>query len=436
MMFLIPTWQTPDEYTHLSLIGKAIKNNEFADIVAKNIKLDINRIIGNYDEKVNVQELLQAMGSQSTYVRDDLLPKGIELSVVKHLPATIGLLLGIVLKLPMYWVLQIGELFSLLFYVFVCYFALKLMPIKREMFAMLMMLPMALQQAGGIGYDSVLIPLCFLFIAYVFNLKFKEKIQLKHFIFLFVIGMIISYIKLPSCFLFMLFLILPLDRICFKIGKLEITGSLIKKCLIPILMIGLLLLGMGIYVFRENFYVNIIIGLFAEWKRTLFLLKETGVFFHERLITGSVGNFGWLDTPILYEIAILVYFIIFVISLFNSDKKETSKLRKRDKIVIWATFIVLCVFTTFGMVNHTIMIILYGSEWVEETYNIHEALYQIPYIGGVQGRYYLPFVGLLFLPLPQIKEVGKNRMWAIFVILELIMFAYIGYILMARYWIV
>ncbi len=105
----------------------------------------------------------------------EMLPKAIHISVIKHLPATLGIILGILLGMPAYWVMQFGEIFLLIFYVYICYLSLKLMPIKKEVMALLMLFPMAIQQASSINYDAVLLPMCYLFIAYIFYLKFEKK---------------------------------------------------------------------------------------------------------------------------------------------------------------------------------------------------------------------------------------------------------------------
>ena len=98
----------------------------------------------------------------------------INVAVIKHLPATIGIYIGIIFGLPAFWVLQLGELFALLFYSYICYKALQIMPIKKNMMAWFMIFPMALQQAASINYDAVLIPLCYLFISYMLYLKYEK----------------------------------------------------------------------------------------------------------------------------------------------------------------------------------------------------------------------------------------------------------------------
>ena len=116
------------------------------------------------------------------------------------------------------------------------------------------------------------------------------------------------------------------------------------------------------------------------------------------MFVSTVGNFGWLDTPISLNVALIVFGVVIAFALID-EKKEKKCMNIKDVIVIEGTAIILCVFVTLALVNHTIMVILYGSEAASGTYEIREALYQIPYIGGVQGRYYLPICSLFFIPL-------------------------------------
>lgn len=154
------------------MIGTEIKNESFAELLLSDMPLDKDRIIFNSDEKVDIALFKEALIKRPEYSVTECLPRGISLKCVKHLPATIGIMLGIILRLPTYWVMQLGEIFALIFYIGVCSKALLLMPVKKEIFEIIMLFPMSIQQAASINYDAVLLPLCFLLIAYILHIKF------------------------------------------------------------------------------------------------------------------------------------------------------------------------------------------------------------------------------------------------------------------------
>lgn len=435
MSFMMPTWQTPDEYTHLWMIGDSWGIPEFADKIEDSIGMDRTRILGNYEEKVDLDEQKDALTSKNTYTRKEMLPHQISLFCIKHFPAAIGLFVGILLGVPAYWSMQLAEFFCLLFYTLICYKALELMPVKKEILAIVMLFPMSIQQATGIGYDSVLIPLCFLFVAYIFYLKYdKDVVGLREVIFAGLLLLIITYIKIPYVLFGLLVFIIPLKKINIDCKVVKIDEDFIKRVRIPgVIVLGILIIGFC-YIFRKNQWIQIVWGFIVEWKQGLYLLVMTGKTFTTFLMTSTIGNFGWLDTPISFFVVLLVFFFLAGISMIDYNQNE-RKVKKWDFFVVITTFVALCLFVTLGLTNHTIKVILFGSESSPESYYIREAMYQIPYIGGVQGRYYLPFVSLVYLILPQKIRISEKIVERAIIIFEIGLYVYVFWVLLQRYWI-
>lgn len=433
---LIPTWQTPDEYAHLNMIGHAMGVEDFAENIQDSVNVERERMEFHYDEKVDLEAHKKALSKDVSYEKSEMLPRTLSLSIIKHLPATIGMVTGIIIGLPSYWVLQIGEVFSLIFYAFICYHALRLMPIKKDVLAYIMFFPMALQQAGSINYDAVLIPMCFLFVAYIFHLKYdKEAVGLKEMSITVCIWLIITFIKVPYVFLIFLAFVVPLEKICVCVGKSRIDKVFIKKVRVPVLCGAMLFSIVCIYLIRDNRWIQIVYGFVVEWKRGLYLLAETAQTWTEFLMTSTVGNFGWLDTPMNFWIVLLIFGGAALLAIINSGTATQRKMRKWDFFVIGGTLATLCIFVTLAMVNHTIKVILFGSEQAPQTYDIRTALYQIPYIGGLQGRYYLPFIYLFFLLIPQKKQISQKKLVIVFGAIEILIYIYVVWLLLQRYWI-
>lgn len=434
--FLIPTWQTPDEPAHLLMIAQSVHNEKLSENIEKEIGSNDGELqFVKFGKKVNKAKFKKAMTKSPEYTKAEMMPKGISVSIVKHLPATIGIYLGLLLGLPSYWVLQIGEVFALLFYLYICYRALRYMPVKKEVMFLIMMSPIAIQQAGSLGYDAVLLPFCFLFISYVLYLDFtREKIELKNMlILLFMIGFI-TYLKVPYFFLALICLTLPLRKMEICIGRLEINEAVIVKWRKYVIIAGGVIFVAGVYVFRHNVWIQIIYGMVAESRRGIYLLKETVATWHQYVIISTIGNFGWLDTPMLYGVVIAVYILFLIFAMFNSDKEKKKRFSVIGAVVVWGTFIIMTLLIMLSMVNHTIMVVLFGAENLDKTYHIREALYQIPYIGGLQGRYFVPFIPLMFLPVPQVKQVKKSTMIIIISVFQVLIYGYAIALLLNRYW--
>ncbi len=260
------------------MIGTEIKNESFAELLLSDMPLDKDRIIYNSDEKVDIALLKEALTKRPEYSVTECLLRGISLKCVKHLPATIGIMLGIVLRLPTYWVLQFGEIFALVFYIWVCSKALSLTPIKKEIFEIIMLLPMSIQQAASINYDAVLLPLCFLLIAYILHIKFDvaETVDLKKLIYIAGILLFIAIIKLPYILLGGIFFAIPLKKIKIRLGTQYIFT--IRACIknrIIILTSVIIMMCAILFVLKENEYVRLLMATILEMPRTGYLLKTT-----------------------------------------------------------------------------------------------------------------------------------------------------------------
>ena len=51
-------------------------------------------------------------------------------------------------------------------------------------------------------------------------------------------------------------------------------------------------------------------GFVREWKRGIYLLTATGSTWTDFLMTSTVGNFGWLDTPMLFSVVIVIFVVL------------------------------------------------------------------------------------------------------------------------------
>ena len=438
MSFLIPNWQTPDELTHLEFISATLKNENISTNIEEDF-LSVGVLPYKMDNntKVDCDTLKQLMVKTPTYSRVSMLPKGVEFSVLKHLPATIGILIGIFLHLPSFWVLQLGELFALLGYVLIIYFSLEYIPVKKYFLFALAISPMALQQASSINYDAVLIPLCFFWISYFLHLKYESsEINNKSIFNLIFPLLIVAYIKPPYILLGILIFSLPREKINIKLFGHQVNSqSFSRKYILVFTLFVFIVIIAFAYIFRSNMYIQVLYGMTVEWKQAIYLLWQTlknwGIF----LLISSVGNFGWLDLSIGFGATLLIYLIFFLTAIIPTNKD--NKLEKRDYIIYCLTFVVLCYIITISLTNHTIKTILFGSESAPGTYNIRTALYQIPYIGGLQGRYYLPFIMIPFLMMPTVKNKKiSHYLQFVTIILWILVYLYVMFLIVQRFWLI
>lgn len=298
-----------------------------------------------------------------------------------------------------------------------------------------MTFPMALQQAASINYDAVLLPLCFLYVAYIFYMRYtKERLGWKDVACTLLLLFLIFYIKIPYIFLGLLVFLLPKEKIHLKLGAVEIDGEFIRKWRIPV---GIVLIVAGcavVYMLRDNFWVRLVLGMTLEWKRSIYLFAATGHTWWKYLMTSSVGQFGWLDSALPFSFVLITYLLMLGIAVCGENQEQSMRVERGTRVFIWIVFIILAAFTVMSMVNHTIKVTYFGSEDAAVDYNIREMLYGIPYVGGLQGRYFLPFLVLPFLTLPQKGRKLKWKTW-ILPVYQVLAFVITLVVLYKRYWI-
>ena len=162
-----------------------------------------------------------------------------------------------------------------------------------------------------------------------------------------------------------------------------------------------------------------------EWKRTLYLFHTTIRTFWRYLIVSSVGQFGWLDSQLPFGFVMISYILLVVMAVWGRENMP-YQLKGKGKLYLWIVFSLLFCLTFLTMVNHT--------EHAAETYNLREAIYRIPYIGGLQGRYFIPFLTVPFFGMPQIGHKINGKAWivAIYIIFAMAITIRVLYF---RYWV-
>lgn len=82
-----------------------------------------------------------------------LSPDNLSLSVVGYIPSAFGLWLGRLLHLPFVAIYALGRCFNLFAYCAVCYWAIKIIPVKKVLFCVFALLPTGLFMAANYAYD-------------------------------------------------------------------------------------------------------------------------------------------------------------------------------------------------------------------------------------------------------------------------------------------
>ena len=438
--YLFPLYQIPDEYTHLNMIYSELNMDvNFANEIHG--YGDTARIVGHYDEKVDIKKYIR-FDNHLSIGKKYQIPS---ITIIRHFPQFIGLIIGDVLSLPVLITITISEVLAVLFYSFVGYKVLKLMPIKKEMMMSIMLLPICIQQMGSFSYDVMLLSMCYLLIAYILYFKFeKESISLQDLLKILIVLTIIAIVKLPYAFLGMLVFILPVKKIDLDFKIFRVNGSAIiehkKRVLYIIIPLIVLLCFFGYRVLKDIYFGRVLLAAIGYPRKSLHMILNTLYVNKFGFIKGLTSEFGWLDTHSSLFFSIFVLFFIIIINFINfkHDDNYKSPFKKWETIYIYGISAVMIFLLVLAMFDWTATIRGYQNLEKCSILELSDIMASIPVIGGVQSRYFVPVIPLILLTMHSKKitsYISKINMWFLILIYYFIMFIYLFILILCRYWI-
>lgn len=405
---IVPMYQVADETVHsyraydLAKGRVLYKRHNDSMMLPKSInelynKIRVESIAFNSEEKIDKNDYLNALKLPLNKDELTIYSEGATSSYtcLAYFPQSIGIFVGDLLSLPIYFTLLFGRITNLISWIILGYFAIKLMPLKKELLMFIMLLPMSINQAASLSPDAVLNSCSFLLISYIMYLKFnKEKVGLSDFGILFLLTLGIVSVKMPYILLNILLLTVPKEKFCKN------SHNNILRVLKQIgIFFTLVLLGLIVFIGWEKFSservkistTEIVEQVNVEdeedWNGSLgetikYILTNPKTFIENSIntiklqyryyIKGLIGIFGWLDTyPPEYYFKFI--FIIAIFLILNGDN--------RVKVTIWDRTIFLSTAIGLSLVLGAVSLQWYGPDLLGQKY-----------FPGLQGRYLYPFI--------------------------------------------
>ena len=277
------------------------------------------------------------------------------------------------------FLMYICRLINLLIWVLLIYLAIKITPIHKWVFLLLSLMPMTLYQAASISADSLTIALSFLIIAMFLKFSFDENkkiINLKDNIIIFALILILALSKSGYFVLLLLFLMIPESK--FKSKK---TKNLIFISIFLILMVILGLWGIlfnNLYSASMNPNVvpsNQLSFILSHPLQFIHVLGNTILMNYKVYMVSFVGTFGWFTVPLSNW---MVYPYLIVLVIISIMDKINIKINLKQKFISLIPLIIICI---------SLFIFEYIT-WTPVGQN---------FVGGIQGRYFIPVAPLFFL---------------------------------------
>lgn len=437
MSLIIPVSQVPDEYTHFELMLRAYGAEKMYGEDLKEFYRPAGMESFNSGDAHSVNGDAYFGSGMKSY-SEGLFGYGFKpgITAVRFIPQAVGFFFGVLFRLPILICHQLGELTALIFYILICLIALKKMPFKKEVLCFIMLMPMAMQEAASFSPDVTVNALCFLLTAMIFDFKVREKkVGWKEILtFAVLTGIVLVAKEIYILVAFGIFIV-PLDKFSLKLGQNFDLAVFIKKyrfLFIGILIMIAVILGILCRDFR---YVKVLYAAVLQLGRTFLLFKNTLIGYKDFYLQTLVGSFGWLDSAVSYTFVTVFFMMLFFVNLFQSKKsiELQSDFTTANRIYLVMLSAAIFVFVFISMISWSFY--LAGVDFDGGVAEYRSYLYQIDYMLGVQGRYFIPFMPMLIVSLGRGNEAKSMKRYtviqAVYYVISMLIILRILYV---RYW--
>lgn len=388
LVFMMPG-HIPDEPAHFwkaydfsqgNLSVKIDSDGKSYITVPKSL-LDIN------NSKENYWQYVEALGQKTDYSDTTKVISSAQGNWSgMYLFSGIGFAVARGLNLPVGVGMYFGKVLNFAFFLVLAYFAIRRIPFGKLVLAIYMVTPMNLQQVTSISPDAFINAITLFYIAFSISLIFKkEKVAKKEIVLYILMTMLIGVLK---------FVYILLAGVGFLIIKRK---DLSKKQKIGIIILTVILGGaatIGMYIDQGKYsdtpnegmqeYLD---SVNVSPERQAKEIKENPehiakAYFDdwygrqkEYMFMAIGSSLGWIEVQ-TSETIILLYFALLILACFA--EKSEHDFNKKNKIWLFLIFAGVVILVEFAMYLASTSV---GGE----------------YIGGVQGRYFIPVYILLLL---------------------------------------
>lgn len=387
LVFLIPS-QVPDELAHMIKtyeVSKGIMFTKIDENGESKITVPEELLEYNHNKINNYQKLNEQFSKTTDYNKNvDTISSAQGYPAILYFTPALGLLIGRSLGINLVISIYIAKILNFILFLTLGYFTIKKMPFGKIVMTIYLLMPMMLQQAISFSADVLINAISLYYIAYIINLIFeKDNISKKELIIYCILTVLVAisktvYISLAGIGLLLIFR----KNIKKKYKIIFLTLSIILGISAALCTY----VGTSMYtskteatkIYEEQLNVN---G--SEQIKQIIEnpINFLGVIINDRItnieqyIFSCIGSkLGWLDIKI-DNLIIYLYMLVLLTSCIVEKNKHRFKVLEK----IWLLLIV----AGTVILTQTAMYIAFTPVGAN-------------FIGGVQGRYFVP---VFILPL-------------------------------------
>lgn len=385
-VFLFPPFTVPDEAAHFRSVYH-VSNMMMFNFSDEQQSLHMRECDYNYLMSSNNSLYNQGYVSEKGF--DDVFADDTQVittdkgymtnKAIPHFAGGLGLTIARILGLGAYWAFMLARIFNAAQCILLVYFAIKIIPFGKIAVAAISLIPINIHIIASCSYDAFTYGGVVLMFAYILYLIYdSKKIGWKKLLIL--VLMIITVVPQKVVYIGVaaLLLIIPKDK--FAKPKWHFAF----KCALGMLAVASIFVLQGVNSDKvvsntvtnsttEGFGIGFVLGHPMQMARMLLkTIIEQGDFYVKSLIS----YFGWFEFQTPWFMAI-PYIVVLCIAF----------MRKKDEPNVMGTAQRLYSLILFGVVFLLIELLLL----LDHTYAGSEIIL------GVQGRYFIPAIPLLFI---------------------------------------
>lgn len=388
-LFILPPFAAPDEPSHYAtayhtsnrILG--VKETDDKLVTCRECDNDgILYITPNAESyRIVLNNLFRKAGNvenNTQFVLGDRIQQAV---LVAHLPQAIGITIARLIDFNYITSIYFARMCSLLFYMIMVFWAIRMIPIGKYILFVLSGFPMVLQEAASCGYDIIVMGFVFFFSAYVLRFVYEGRnISVRDIAVMMFLAILFSPCKLVYCVVPFLVLLIPIKAFQTK------WRQYIVKIGVPLMgLLSAAICNMGTvsnstggtnyieWAGQEGYTVGYLMNHILQ---TISIFVATVHDYMAFYVGGIIGdNLGWLNTSIPLEMTIAAA-IIMVLAINTNEKM--IQVRVRQKLLF------LAIAGCSAMMICASMLLA----WTPVTSNG---------ILGIQGRYILPVLPLILL---------------------------------------
>ncbi len=308
--------------------------------------------------------------------------------------SAVGINLSRLLGLSGVMLFYVGRLCNMLVGATLVILAVRIAPVGRNAMMCVSLLPITLHVLGSYSYDSTVIGLAFLLLALTLRMLYGEgRIRMRHLAAYLVVAMLLAPCKVVYTVLVLLVLLVPAERftsrrcaLAFKIAAFGLPALAILATRL-IAVINMLFPGAvaasdtstsgasgpsQVTYYSASYILRSPVGFLKILARTFwkdgdnYLLHTVG------------GALGWLQAELVANRREVVMLSLLAALGFVSDPSERIYPKGRERVLFVVVFVLVV------LAVHLSMFVAWTPEGA-------------PVIGGVQGRYFIPVLTLMYL---------------------------------------